>query len=105
MVHLYDLLLEQEPSPSSRSTGRRRWRSRPAPTRASPSWTGSAADPRLTGYPYLPAARADLLRRLGRSEDAASAYAAAIELTTNAAELEFLRHRLAELAAPAATHE
>jgi RNA polymerase sigma-70 factor, ECF subfamily len=43
------------------------------------------------------AVRADLLRRLGRVADAASAYAAAAEQTDNAAEVAFLRARSAEL--------
>ncbi|WP_198955391.1 RNA polymerase sigma factor [Kineosporia sp. R_H_3] len=54
-----------------------------------------AADARLAGYPYLPAARADLLRRLGRSEEAATAYSESLELTQNAAEQAFLAGRLA----------
>jgi RNA polymerase sigma-70 factor (ECF subfamily) len=39
------------------------------------------------------AIRADLLRRLGRGVEAATAYERAIELTENAAEREFLRRR------------
>ncbi|WP_198950113.1 RNA polymerase sigma factor [Kineosporia sp. A_224] len=54
-----------------------------------------AADPRLAGYPYLPAARADLLRRLGRSTEAAAAYQESLLLTQNAAEQAFLAGRLA----------
>ena len=51
----------------------------------------------LDGYPYLHAARADLLRRLGRHDDARAAYEAALTLTANAAERRFLRRRLTEL--------
>jgi RNA polymerase sigma-70 factor, ECF subfamily len=54
---------------------------------------------RLAGYRYLPAARADLLRRCGRLADAAASYRAALELTHNDAEREFLVARLAEVAA------
>jgi RNA polymerase sigma-70 factor (ECF subfamily) len=43
------------------------------------------------------AVRADLLRRLGRTAEAAEAYDAAIERVGNAAEREFLRRRRAEL--------
>jgi RNA polymerase sigma-70 factor, ECF subfamily len=39
--------------------------------------------------------RADLLRRLGRSADAAEAYRAALDLTTNPAERDFLSGRIA----------
>lgn len=51
----------------------------------------------LDGYPYLHAARADLLRRLGRHDAARAAYEAALTLTANAAERRFLRRRLTEL--------
>jgi RNA polymerase sigma-70 factor (ECF subfamily) len=56
-------------------------------------------DGRLAGYRYLPAAKADLLRRLGRLGEAAKAYRAALELTANEAERSFLSHRLAEVTA------
>jgi RNA polymerase sigma-70 factor (ECF subfamily) len=49
---------------------------------------------RLDAYRYLPAAKADLLRRLGRWEAAAQAYRDALALTDNAAEREFLARRL-----------
>lgn len=52
----------------------------------------------LDDYHLLHAARADLLRRLGRTEEAALAYARARELTANEAERAFLDRRLAELA-------
>ncbi len=51
----------------------------------------------LDEYPYLHAARADLLRRAGREAEAAAAYGGALELTANAAEQRFLSRRLAEL--------
>jgi len=51
-------------------------------------------DDRLAGYRYLPATKADLLRRLGRHEEAADAYRAALALTDNAAERAFLVERL-----------
>jgi len=54
-------------------------------------------DGRLAGYRYLPAARADLLRRLGRRDDAARAYRSALELTDNDAERAFLTRRIAEV--------
>jgi RNA polymerase sigma-70 factor (ECF subfamily) len=53
----------------------------------------------LVGYHWLPAARADLLRRLGRKTDAAAAYTEALALAGNEAERRFLRRRLAELEA------
>jgi RNA polymerase sigma-70 factor (ECF subfamily) len=58
-------------------------------------------DGRLAGYRYLPAAKADLLRRLGRWDDAAAQYRIALDLTDNAAERAFLAGRLDEAAAQA----
>jgi RNA polymerase sigma-70 factor (ECF subfamily) len=55
----------------------------------------------LPGYHLLPAARADLLRRLGRREEAAAAYREALGLVTNEAERRFLERRLAEVTASA----
>jgi RNA polymerase sigma-70 factor (ECF subfamily) len=52
----------------------------------------------LDGYHLLPAARADLLRRLGRGPEAATAYRRALELATNPVERAFLVRRLAEVA-------
>ena len=51
--------------------------------------------PELAGYHLLPAARADLLRRLGRHADAATAYEAALALVKNRAERLYLERRLA----------
>lgn len=50
----------------------------------------------LAGYHLLPATRADLLRRTGRTAEAAEAYARALELVENAAERRFLEKRLAQ---------
>ena len=50
----------------------------------------------LRGYHLLPATRADLLRRLGRNEEAAAAYRWALALTTSDAERRYLERRLAE---------
>lgn len=51
----------------------------------------------LEGYHLLHAARADLLRRLGRGEEAGSAYRLALELTANEAERRYLERRLLEV--------
>jgi RNA polymerase sigma-70 factor, ECF subfamily len=48
----------------------------------------------LAGYRYLPATKADLLSRLGRHEEAADAYRAALTLTDNATERAFLAEHL-----------
>jgi RNA polymerase sigma-70 factor, ECF subfamily len=55
----------------------------------------------LPGYHLLPAARADLFRRLGRREEAAAAYREALALDMNDADRAFLERRLAEVAAGA----
>ncbi len=51
----------------------------------------------LDQYPYLHAARADLLRRLGRADEAVVAYRRALELTSNEKEQGFLDRRIREL--------
>jgi RNA polymerase sigma-70 factor (ECF subfamily) len=51
----------------------------------------------LRGYHLLPAARADLLRRLGRIEAARAAYREALDLVTLPAERRFLETRLAQV--------
>jgi RNA polymerase sigma-70 factor (ECF subfamily) len=54
----------------------------------------------LDGYHYLHATRAELLRRLGRGEDARAAYERALELVHADSERSFLARKLAELDAP-----
>jgi RNA polymerase sigma-70 factor (ECF subfamily) len=51
----------------------------------------------LDNYHLLHAARADLLRRLGRRDEAGAAYARALELATNETERRYLEGRLAEV--------
>ena len=53
----------------------------------------------LPGYHLLPAARADLLRRLGRHAPSAAAYRDALSLVTNEAERRYLERRLKEVSA------
>jgi RNA polymerase sigma-70 factor (ECF subfamily) len=55
---------------------------------------GQADD--LRGYHLLPAARADMLRRLGRNTEAATAYREALLLARTEAERRFLERRLDE---------
>ena len=54
-------------------------------------------DPALQSGHLLPATRAGLLRRLGRSDDARAAYREALDRVTNEAERAYLTRRLAEL--------
>jgi len=51
----------------------------------------------LVEYHLFHAARADLLRRLGRRAEAATAYRRALQLATNRAERRFLARRLADV--------
>jgi RNA polymerase sigma-70 factor (ECF subfamily) len=53
----------------------------------------------MEGYHLLPATRADLLRRLGRTEEAATAYREALGLTSTDAERRYLGRRLTEVTA------
>jgi RNA polymerase sigma-70 factor (ECF subfamily) len=54
----------------------------------------------LQQYHLFHAIRADLLRRLGRTVEAAAAYEAALALTENSLEQDFLRQQLAKCSAP-----
>jgi len=56
-----------------------------------------AASGRLAGYHLLPATRADLLRRAGRTAEARTAYEQALELAPTGAERRFLAGRLGAL--------
>jgi RNA polymerase sigma-70 factor (ECF subfamily) len=51
----------------------------------------------LNNYYLYHASRADLLRRLNRTDEAAEAYRQALELTTNTVEQIYIRRRLREL--------
>lgn len=57
-----------------------------------------SGEPALAGYHYLPAARADLLRRLGDRKAAAQQYRIALELAPAPTERRFLQARLDALA-------
>jgi RNA polymerase sigma-70 factor (ECF subfamily) len=54
----------------------------------------------LDDYQHFHSARADLLRRLGRADEAAAEYRRALDLATNPTERAFLERRVAELRAP-----
>jgi RNA polymerase sigma-70 factor (ECF subfamily) len=55
-----------------------------------------SADRALDGYHLLPAVRADLLRRMGRRDEARAAYRQALALTGTAAERRYLEGRIRE---------
>jgi len=100
IVQLYDALLRVWPSPVVALN-----RTVPLAMVAGPEVALSElelleAEPQLAGYRYLPAVKADLLRRLGRTEEAVEAYREALALTDNEAEREFLTGRIADPGRP-----
>jgi len=70
------------------------------PDRGLPIVETLIGDGELDGYHLLHATHADLLRRLGRRQEAALAYRRALDLTANRAERDFLAARLREVEAP-----
>jgi RNA polymerase sigma-70 factor (ECF subfamily) len=56
-----------------------------------------AATGELDEYHLLHAARADMLRRLGSTDEAAESYELALRLVTNDSERRFLERRLREM--------
>ncbi|MGH3384704.1 MAG: RNA polymerase sigma factor [Nocardioidaceae bacterium] len=97
VLALYDALLAVWPTPVVSLNRAVAVAMVEGPTAALSLVGGVEDDGRLGGYPYLPAVKADLLRRLGRHQEAAVAYQAALVLVDNDAEREFLVRRLASL--------
>jgi RNA polymerase sigma-70 factor, ECF subfamily len=97
IVRLYDLLGRAWPSPVVALNRAVAVAMADGPAAGLAELDDLERDGRLAGYRYLPAARADLLRRLGRADEAVEAYRAALELTSNHAERQFLASRLAEV--------
>ncbi len=58
---------------------------------------GRRLEDKLAGYHAYQTTRADLLRRLGRSQKSRAAYDKAIELAGNSAEIAHLTHRRDQL--------
>jgi RNA polymerase sigma-70 factor (ECF subfamily) len=67
------------------------------PAAALPLLDRLSTSPELTGYHLLPATRAELLRRLGRTTEAASAYRTALAQAPTQTERRFLTTRLTTL--------
>jgi RNA polymerase sigma factor (sigma-70 family) len=100
ILSLYDQLLSVWPSPVvalNRTVAVARVY---GPARALAEVEQLESGGRLAGYHYLPAVKADLLHRLGRTDQASLAYRRALELARNDAERRFLAERLAELTGP-----
>ena len=96
---LYDRLLDVWPSPVVAVNRAVAVAFAAGPEHGLAALDAVAADRGLRGWHYLPAARADLLRRLGRDDEAAAEYRAALALVSDGAERAYLRRRLAELGA------
>jgi predicted RNA polymerase sigma factor len=101
IVALYDLLGETWPSPVVALNRAAAIGFAEGPAAGLRALDALAAEPRLATYRYLAAARADFLRRLGRTAEARAAYQDALLLTENAVERAFLADRLEALDASA----
>ncbi len=97
IVQLYDLLERVQPSPVVSLNRAVAVAMADGPRPALTILDAIAASGDLEGYHLLHAARADLLRRLGSSDDAAKSYERALALVTNDSERRFLERRLREV--------
>src|SRR2546425_7275394 len=94
IVRLYDLLERVQPSPIVSLNRAVAVAMADGPRRGLALIDALAATGNLESYHLLHAARADLLRRIGSSTQAAKSYARALELVTNDSERRFLERRL-----------
>ncbi|MGH9198014.1 MAG: RNA polymerase sigma factor, partial [Acidimicrobiia bacterium] len=97
MIGLFDLLFQVLPTPIVALNRAVAVAMRNGPADGLELINRLAIDPRLSSHHLLHAARADLLRRLGRNQEAVAAYRRALSLPQNAAERRYLERRLAEL--------
>lgn len=96
-VLLYDRLLERWPSPVVALNRAVAISFRTGPVAGLAELDALTSDPRLAQYHYLPAARAELLAKLGRTDEARAAYDQALALVTNDPERAFLQSRATSL--------
>ena len=102
IVRLYDLLDRVQPSPIVSLNRAVAVAMAEGPRPALDIIDALAVASDLDNYHLLHAARADLLRRIGSSEEAAKSYKRALALVTNDSERRFLERRLREVQPPAA---
>jgi RNA polymerase sigma-70 factor (ECF subfamily) len=100
IVALYAVLMRLSPSPVIELNHAAALAMVDGPAAALRRVDALAARGALAGYDALPAVRADLLRRLGRTAEARAAYEAALGLARRAAERRYFTRRLAELDLP-----
>lgn len=98
LAALYHLLVELWPSPVVRLNRAIAIGFAAGPASGLAELDALAEEPQPASYGYFAAARADFLRRLGRTDQARQAYQEALLLTENYVEREFLATRLDELA-------
>jgi RNA polymerase sigma-70 factor (ECF subfamily) len=97
IVRLYDLLESQQPSPIVSLNRAVAVAMADGPRAGLALIEVLAAGGELDGYHLLHAARADLLRRIGSTVEAAKSYTRALALVTNNSERRFLERRLREV--------
>jgi RNA polymerase sigma-70 factor (ECF subfamily) len=98
IVGLYDLLARADPSPVIELNRAVAVSMRDGPSSGLALVDAILARGQLDAYHLAQAARADLLRRLGRTPDARASYQRALELTRQEPQRRFIRQRLNELA-------
>ena len=98
IVALYDVLLQMTPSPIVELNRAVAVAMRDGPAAGLALVDAILARGDLTSYHLAHSARADLCRRLGRTEEARVSYERALELTQQGPERRFLERRLGELA-------
>ena len=96
IVELYDVLLNVWPSPVVALNRAVPLAMVAGPRTALAEVEKLELDGRLSGYQYLHAIKADLLSRLGRTDEAADAYRQAFTLAANDAERVFLADQIAD---------
>ncbi|MFG2395731.1 DUF6596 domain-containing protein [Streptomyces lydicus] len=100
VVALYDVLLALAPSPVVELNRAVAVALRDGPQAGLALLDGLAGEPRLRGHHPYPAARGDLLHRLGRLPGAAAAYREALDLVGTEPERAHLRRRLHTIEPP-----
>ena len=97
IVSLYDTLMQVAPSPVVALNRALAVGMADGPAPALALVDALQHDPALRQYPWLPAARADLLHKLGRTDEAQAEWRRAAGLTRNAAERDALLQRAADI--------
>jgi RNA polymerase sigma-70 factor (ECF subfamily) len=96
-VALYDLLVRAEPSPVVALNRAVAVAMRDGPLAGLELIDAILAEGELADYHLAYAARADLCRRLGRTDDARTSYQRAVALARQEPERRFLQRRLQQL--------